>query len=141
MKYNKKILIKKRALFAWAVVLAGAALSSAAAAERQALSSESLLHEIAMAPSAENLETDIRKLVASAPVTLSRRRVSDVRGIGAARRWIKSEFEAISAACGGCLEVDRQSDVVEGRRIPSPPRWSTSWRFSGVIVSRTATWS
>ena len=37
--------------------------------------------------------------------------VSDTRGIGAARRWVKAEFERISAACGGCLQVFYVSDM------------------------------
>jgi len=45
--------------------------------------------------------------------------VSETRGIGAARRWIRREFEAVSAACGGCLEVVEQRGVVAGHpRIP-----------------------
>lgn len=48
---------------------------------------------------------------------------SETRGIGAARRWIKSEFERISEECGGCLEVFYVSDTVEGtRRIPEPTK-------------------
>ncbi len=34
---------------------------------------------------------------------------SDVRGIGAARRWIKSEFDAIAAKSGGRLKVEFDS--------------------------------
>lgn len=47
--------------------------------------------------------------------------VSNTRGIGAARRWIKAEFEKISEECGGCLEVFYVSDYIEGdenSRIP-----------------------
>jgi len=46
---------------------------------------------------------------------------SDERGIGAARRWLKAEFERISEACGGCLDVHFQKTVVEAsesERIP-----------------------
>lgn len=39
--------------------------------------------------------------------------VSDVRGIGAARRWIKAEFDKISAQCGGCLDVFYQKSLVK----------------------------
>ena len=39
--------------------------------------------------------------------------ISQVRGIGAARRWIKAEFEKISADCGGCLEVFYQKSLVK----------------------------
>ena len=38
-----------------------------------------------------------------------------------ARRWIYDEFQRISAACGGCLEVYYSSDIIEGTpRIPNP---------------------
>ena len=39
--------------------------------------------------------------------------VSTTRGIGAARRWIKSEFENISADCNNCLNVSFQRDLVK----------------------------
>src|SRR5690606_20640654 len=44
--------------------------------------------------------------------------LSSTRGIGAARRWIKAQFDSISAACGGCLEVSYVSrvDTVRGER-------------------------
>jgi len=38
---------------------------------------------------------------------------SEERGVGAARRWLKAEFEEISRRCGGCLEVRYQKTVVE----------------------------
>jgi hypothetical protein len=43
------------------------------------------------------------------------------RGIGAAREWLKSQFELYSKACGGCLEVktDGYTQLPEGR-IPTP---------------------
>lgn len=44
------------------------------------------------------------------------------RGIGAALNWTESEFRRYSAACGGCLEVGRASEVVTGRRIPTPTK-------------------
>lgn len=88
--------------------------------ERPMIESGRQLLEIAGATSAENLARDVARLVSfGTRHTLSETR-SDQRGIGAARRWIASEFEAISDQCGGCLEVIRQSDVVSGRRIPEP---------------------
>ena len=47
--------------------------------------------------------------------------ISQTRGIGAARRWIKSEFDKISSDCENCLNVFYQKDLVtkEGnRRVP-----------------------
>lgn len=42
------------------------------------------------------------------------------RGIGAALDWGKAEFDAASAACGGCLETRFVEDMRSGRRIPEP---------------------
>jgi Zn-dependent M28 family amino/carboxypeptidase len=77
------------------------------------------LHDIQSEISAQRIEQDIRTLVGfGTRHTLSDTK-SDTRGIGAARRWIKAEFETISKACGGCLTVYFQSQVIDGeRRIP-----------------------
>ncbi len=49
------------------------------------------------------------------------RAIAAGRGIGAAREWIKSEFERYSQACGGCLEVKTDSFIAPpNRRIPQP---------------------
>ena len=43
------------------------------------------------------------------------------KGIGAAREWIKAEFERYSKDCGGCLEVKTDTFVEQpGERIPKP---------------------
>src|SRR5438128_7494160 len=49
--------------------------------------------------------------------------VASGKGIGAAREWIKSEFEKYSKNCGGCLEV-KTDDFIEQptRRIKTPTR-------------------
>jgi hypothetical protein len=42
-------------------------------------------------------------------------------GIGAAREWIRAEFERYSRECGGCLEVKTHSFVApKADRIPTP---------------------
>ncbi|MDA9685582.1 M28 family metallopeptidase [Flavobacteriaceae bacterium] len=49
--------------------------------------------------------------------------ISNIRGIGAARRWIKLEFEKISSQCGGCLNVFYQKNYFtqkDGPRIIKP---------------------
>ena len=47
--------------------------------------------------------------------------VSDTRGIGAARRWVESEFRKMSADCSTCLEVITVQDTVTAPpRVPSP---------------------
>ncbi len=78
------------------------------------------LYDIANAPSAERIQTDIQQLVDFGTRNTLSDTLSDTRGIGAARRWIKEEFERISAACGGCLEVTYQRMLIPGgsSRIP-----------------------
>jgi hypothetical protein len=45
--------------------------------------------------------------------------VSETRGIGAARRWARARFEAISRECGGCLEIVTPTQVITGKRAPN----------------------
>ena len=71
--------------------------------------------------SAERIEIDIQKLVDFGTRNTFSDTISNTRGIGAARRWIKSEFETISSNCKDCLDVFYQKDFVtkEGnRRVP-----------------------
>ena len=79
------------------------------------------LQEIANAPSPQRIEQDIRKLVSFGTRHTLSDTVSNTRGIGAARRWIKKEFEKISKDCGNCLEVVYVRHMVTGEnRIPKP---------------------
>lgn len=77
------------------------------------------LYEIAKAPSAERIKHDIEKLVGfGTRHTLSDTK-SETRGIGAARRWIFNEFQAISKDCGNCLDVRYVRGTISGKkRIP-----------------------
>ena len=79
------------------------------------------LHQIVKQVSAKNIEKTITKLVGfGTRHTLSETK-SNTRGIGAARRWIKSEFEEISKQCNGCLNVYFQKAIISGqKRIPNP---------------------
>lgn len=79
-----------------------------------------VLHEIGTAPQASRIRSDIQTLVDFGTRHTLSETESDTRGIGAARRWIFAEFERISAACGGCLEVIYVSDTITGPRIPQP---------------------
>ena len=77
------------------------------------------LHDIGTAASAEQLEYYIRQLAGFGTRHTLSDTVSDTRGIGAARRWIKAEFEKISDDCSRCLEVFYVSGIVEPqRRVP-----------------------
>ena len=79
------------------------------------------LYDIATAPSAERIRSNIQTLFNFGTRHTLSETESTTRGIGAARRWIHAEFEEISAECGGCLEVIYVSDTISGeRRIPNP---------------------
>ncbi|MEX2605330.1 MAG: M28 family metallopeptidase [Gracilimonas sp.] len=80
-----------------------------------------VLREIGKAPSPDRIEADITKLVSFGTRHTLSDTTSETEGIGAARRWLKEEFERISADCGGCLEVFYVRDYVGGEnRIPEP---------------------
>lgn len=82
---------------------------------------QAALYDIAENISPQRIENDITTLVNFGTRHTLSETESDTRGIGAARRWIKAEFEKISAECGGCLEVYFQSDTISGeKRIPDP---------------------
>ncbi|MBZ9628530.1 M28 family peptidase [Psychroflexus sp. CAK1W] len=71
--------------------------------------------------SAEKLEYYIQNLVDFGTRNTFSETESDTRGIGAARRWIKTEFEEISGNCDNCLDVFFQGETVtpeDGSRIP-----------------------
>lgn len=72
--------------------------------------------------SASNLEGLIRKLVSFQTRHTLSDTLSKTTGIGAARTWIKSEFEKYSSASGGRLQVsyDTFTQPADGRRILSP---------------------
>ncbi|RLD22755.1 MAG: peptidase M28 [Bacteroidetes bacterium] len=76
--------------------------------------SESRLYDIVNSVSAERIEKDIKKLVGFGTRNTLSDTVSATRGIGAARRWIKGEFESISKECNSCLTVTEQRTLVKG---------------------------
>src|ERR1700738_3637059 len=68
--------------------------------------------------SAARIQANIEKLVSlGTRSTLSVQDPASLaagRGIGAAREWIKAEFERYSKDCGGCLEVKARR-LTDGR--------------------------
>lgn len=89
---------------------------------------------IAESTSAERIEKDIRKLAGFGTRNTFSDTLSETRGIGAARRWIKQEFDQISKDCGDCLEVFYQRTLVtaEGnRRIPKD-----TWIVNVIAIQR-----
>jgi hypothetical protein len=75
--------------------------------------------------SAQRIQATIEKLVSfQTRLTLSAQDPDSIKaghGIGAAREWIKAEFESYSRACGSCLEVKTDSFTQNPtERIPKP---------------------
>ena len=71
--------------------------------------------------SAARIEATIRKLASFGTRNSLSDTISDTRGIGAARRWIKSQLDDCAAKSGGRLKVDFDDHVIEkGARIPKP---------------------
>ena len=81
---------------------------------------DSKIYDIIEAISADRIKKDVKTLVDFGTRHTLSDTVSTTRGIGAARRWIKSEFESISKDCNNCLEVFIQKNFVKkgtGERI------------------------
>ena len=78
------------------------------------------LDAIAAAVSADSLrEFDAALVGFGTRHTLSDTK-SDHRGIGAARRWVKAQFERFSADCGGCLEVVTPAQAEDPEEAADP---------------------
>jgi len=83
--------------------------------------------------SAERIRANIEKLVSfGTRLTISAQDSNSVaagRGIGAAREWIKSEFERYSKDCGGCLEVK-----IDGFTEPAADRIPEATEITNVYA-------
>ncbi len=91
------------------------------------------IYDIISKISADSIEADIRKLVSFGTRNTFSDTVSDKRGIGAARRWIKSEFDNIASQCG-YMDVFYQKDFVtkeDGSRIPKD-----AWVVNVVAIQK-----
>lgn len=70
------------------------------------------IYDIIDAVSEERIKSDVKTLADFGTRHTLSDTLSNTRGIGAARRWIKSEFETISKNCNNCLEVFYQKNLV-----------------------------
>jgi len=122
--------ITKRAARVLAALTVGAGMAQVGAS--QALPNMAADPQIVAAwrqVSAQRVQANVEKLASfGTRLTLSAqdaRAIAGGRGIGAAREWIKSEFERYSQDCGGCLEV-KTDTFTEGPadRIPRPTQIS-----------------
>jgi hypothetical protein len=95
---------------------------------------DSKIYDIIDAVSVERLKNNVKILTEFGTRNTFSDTVSNTRGIGAARRWIKSEFETISKGCSNCLNVFYQKDFVtkEGNnRVPHD-----AWVVNVVAVQK-----
>ena len=92
------------------------------------------VYDIIKSISTKRIESDIRTLANFGTRNTFSDTISNKRGIGAARRWIKSEFEKVSKDCANCLEVFYQKDYVttnDGERVPKD-----TWIANVVAVQK-----
>jgi hypothetical protein len=103
------------ALLSMLVLTAPALAQAAAAVESVPPARDPRLYGLIESVSADRIERDIRTLAGFGTRNTYSDTLSETRGIGAARRWIKAEFDRISADCGGCLDVYYQESIFQGR--------------------------
>jgi Zn-dependent M28 family amino/carboxypeptidase len=73
--------------------------------------------------SAQNIKAIVEKLVSFGTRHTLSDTASSTRGIGAARRWIKSEFEKYAQASGGRMTVELYETMVPpSARVPAPSK-------------------
>ena len=78
---------------------------------------EKIIKEI----STDNIKATVEKLVSFGTRHTLSDTVSETRGIGAARRWIKSEFDRYAKASGGRLSTAFHATLIPpSQRIPNP---------------------
>jgi hypothetical protein len=87
---------------------------------------EKIVNEI----SAKNIRSSIEKLVSFGTRHTLSDTLSPTRGIGAARRWIKSEFEQYAQSSGRRMTVDFFETVV-----PPSPRVPSSTNVADVVAT------
>ncbi|MGZ4732438.1 MAG: M28 family metallopeptidase [Terriglobales bacterium] len=124
-------MFRSRIPFIFALLLALAAsvlyrtVAQAADQGNENLPADPQITAALMQVSAQRIQADVEKLVGfQTRLTLSAQDPDSIKagnGIGAAREWIKAEFERYSQDCGGCLEVKTDSFTeAPADRIPKP---------------------
>lgn len=109
--------IKLLAASFFCLLFAGAALCQTAPKSMPDKTIQQMIRQV----SAKRIEADIRKLVSFGTRNTLSEQDNPTRGIGAARDWIFAEFQKISADCGNCLIVEKQSFLQpKANRIPEP---------------------
>ena len=102
------------------ILILGASLLAAAPARSQPLAEQPLLKALAAEVSAEREQATDTRLVAFGTRHSASDTTSETRGVGAARRWIAAQFEALSKSCAGCLQIETPEQTFTGQRFSQP---------------------
>tara|TARA_B100000795_G_scaffold263296_1_gene242243 strand:+ start:13391 stop:14722 length:1332 start_codon:yes stop_codon:yes gene_type:complete len=97
------------------------------------------LYDIINTVSAKNMEADITTLANFGTRNTFSDTISNSRGIGAARRWIKAEFDEISKNCNDCLDVFYQKDLVKAEENTRVSK--DVWVVNVVAIQKSKTQS
>ena len=92
------------------------------------------IYDIITSVSAQRIEKDVRALANFGTRNTFSDTVSNTRGIGAARRYIKAAFDGIAKDCKNCLNVFYQKDFVtkkDGNRVPKD-----AWVVNVVAIQK-----
>jgi Zn-dependent M28 family amino/carboxypeptidase len=92
------------------------------------------MYDILEDVSSVRIQKDIEKLVSFGTRHTLSDTISKTRGIGAARRWIKSEFEKIATNCNDCLEVKYHKGLVKKGESPRIPE--DTWIVNVLAIKR-----
>ncbi|QWX85535.1 M28 family peptidase [Cellulophaga sp. HaHaR_3_176] len=92
------------------------------------------IYDIIDAISADRIKQDITTLTEFGTRNTFSDTISETRGIGAARRWIKSEFDNISKNCESCLNVFYQKDFVTKEMSTRVPK--DAWVVNVVAIQK-----
>ena len=120
--FPKELALKAAVL---AALVSGSNCLAQAAKTEPAMPADPQIAAALQQVSAQKIQANIEKLVSfGTRSTLSVQDPASIgagRGIGAAREWIKSEFERYSKDCGGCLEVKTDTYTQEtADRVKEP---------------------
>lgn len=94
----------------------------------------SKIYDIINAVSKERIKNDITTLANFGTRNTFSDTISNTRGIGAARRWIKSEFDKMSTECNNCLNVFYQKDFVTKKGNSRVPH--DAWVVNVVAIQK-----
>jgi hypothetical protein len=109
-----------RSILATAAIMILPAAAAASAGHVKSPPTHPLLQSIAADIRPSELQATITHLVGFGTRHTLSDTTSETRGIGAARRWVKSRFDDIGTQCGSCLDVQTPTQMVTGERITTP---------------------